>query len=228
MEDKIGDAGLKSERLGQWLSLLTPRFKMLEEQAQAGSFPHFRILSETGDIDEARAAYERLADGADTIVMLGTGGSSLGGQAIAQIAGWSIPGDDGPGGASIPRLRFYDNLDARSFMKGLRILDIPKTRFIVISKSGTTGETLAQTLTAFKYIADAGHGALLPKLFLGVTEPAKPGTANGLRELFQARGNPASASPGGHWRTLFGLYRRWPASGARARPRPTRLPSRRP
>ena len=42
----------------------------------------------------------------------------------------------------------------------LRILDIPKTRFIAISKSGTTGETLAQTLTAFKFIEDAGHGAL--------------------------------------------------------------------
>jgi glucose-6-phosphate isomerase len=190
LQVRIGDAGLKSERFSQWLSLLTPRFKALEEQAQTGSFPHFRVLSEKDDIEETRAAYDRLAEGADMIVMLGTGGSSLGGQVVAQMAGWSIPGDDGPNGGTLPRLRFYDNLDARSFMRGLRILDIPKTRFIAISKSGTTAETIAQTLTAFKFIEDGGHGALIPKLFLGVTEPAKPGVANGLRDLFSARGIP--------------------------------------
>jgi glucose-6-phosphate isomerase len=187
---KIGEAGLTEGRLGQWLSLVTPRFKALEEQAQAGTFAHFRILGEKGDIEEARAAYETLAQGAETMIILGTGGSSLGGQAIAQLGGWSIPGDSGPNGSGRPRLRFYDNLDARSFMQGLRILDIPKTRFVVISKSGTTGETLAQTLTAFKFIEDSGHGSLIPKLFLGVTEPARPGTANGLRALFRARGIP--------------------------------------
>jgi glucose-6-phosphate isomerase len=75
-------------------------------------------------------------------------------------------------------------------MRGLRILNIPKTRFIVISKSGTTAETLAQTLTAFKFIEDAGHARLIPKLFLGVTEPERTGAANGLRALFSARGIP--------------------------------------
>jgi glucose-6-phosphate isomerase len=187
---KIGEAGLTEERLGQWFSLVTPRFKALGEQVQAGTFPHFRILCERDDIEEVRAAYETLAEGADTVIVLGTGGSSLGGQAIAQLGGWSIPGDGGPNGNSRPRLRFYDNLDARSFMQGLRILDIPKTRFIVISKSGTTAETLAQTITALKFIEDSGHGPLIPKLFLGVTEPARPGAANGLRALFQARGIP--------------------------------------
>jgi glucose-6-phosphate isomerase len=190
LSTKIGDAGLSPDRLAQWLSFVTPRFKALEEQAQAGSFAHFRILDEKEDIEEASAAYRALAEEAETVVMLGTGGSSLGGQAIAQLGGWSIPGDGGPAASEHPRLRFYDNLDARSFMRGLRILDIPKTRFIAISKSGTTAETLAQTLTAFKFIEDTGHARLIPKLFLGVTEPEKPGSANGLRALFKARGIP--------------------------------------
>ncbi len=76
---RIGDAGLSEDRLTQWLTLLTPRFKLLEEQAQDKSFAPFRILGETADIEETRAAYEKLAGGADTIVVLGTGGSSLGG-----------------------------------------------------------------------------------------------------------------------------------------------------
>jgi glucose-6-phosphate isomerase len=202
LSSKIGDAGLSEDRLTQWLTLLTPRFKALEEQAQDGSFAHFRVLSDSAEIEETRAAYNKLAEGADTILILGTGGSSLVGQAIAQLGGWSIPGDDGPAGEKRPRLRFYDNLDARSFMRGLSILDIPKTRFIVISKSGASGETLAQTLTAFKFIEDAGHATLIPSIFLGVTEPKMKGVFNGLGALFAARGIPMlphSAEIGGRY-----------------------------
>jgi glucose-6-phosphate isomerase len=187
---KIGDSGLSPDQLAHWLSLVTPRFNALAEQARSGSLAHFRILEAKEDIEEARATYRTLSEGVDLVVILGTGGSSLGGQAVAQLGGWSIPGDSGPAGMEQPRLRFYDNLDARSFMQGLQILNIPKTRFIVISKSGTTAETLAQTLATFKFIEDAGHARLIPKLFLGVTEPEKPGTANGLRALFAARGIP--------------------------------------
>jgi glucose-6-phosphate isomerase len=202
LSSKIGDAGLRKDRLTQWLTLLTPRFKALEEQAQDGSLAHFSILSGAADIEEARAAYDKLAAGADTILILGTGGASLGGQALAQLGGWSIPGDNGPDGEKRPRLRFYHNLDARSFMRGLGILDIPKTRFIAISKSGATAETLAQTLTALKFIEDAGHAALIPHIFLGATAPEMKGVSNGLRALFAARGIPMlshSAEIGGRY-----------------------------
>ena len=179
-------------------------------------------MSEKADIEEAAAAYAKLSEGAETVVMLGTGGSSLGGQALAQLGGWSIPG-----GEQRPHLRFYDNLDARSFMLGLRSLDIPKTRFVAISKSGTTGETLAQVLTAFKYIEDAGHASLIPKLFLGVTEPEKPGVANGLRSLFAARGIPMLA----HSTEIGGRYSAFTNVGLlpalALRPRRCRLPRRR-
>jgi len=190
LSGQIGDAGLAEDRLVQWLSLVKPRFHSLKNEAGAGTFAHFRILSEKDDIEEAAAAYAKLSLGAGTVVILGTGGSSLGGQALAQLGGWSIPGGGGPAGGTRPHLRFCDNLDGRSFMEGLRSLDIPSTRFIAISKSGTTGETLAQVLTAFKYIEDLGYGNLIPILFLGVTEPEKPGVANGLRGLFKARGIP--------------------------------------
>lgn len=184
---KIGDAGLSEESFGRWLTLLTPRFNALREQARNKTLAHFRVVDANEDLEEIRAAYEKLVEGADTVIMLGTGGSSLGGQALAQLGGWSVPGDNGPGGIKRPRLRFYDNLDARSFVMGMRILNIPKTRFIVISKSGSTAETLAQTLTAFRLIEEAGHASLIPDIFLGVTEPERPGATNGLRLLFAAR-----------------------------------------
>ncbi len=195
LSSKIASHGLTDARLAHWLDKLTTCFDALNLIAREGNLPHFKILDDDDGLLRAKSAYDTLAQGAETIVVLGTGGSSLGGQALAQLGGWSIPGDNGPSGRKGPRLRFYDNLDERSYLSGLRILNFETTRFVVISKSGTTGETLAQTLTAFALIEKAGHSALIPKLFLGVTEPARPGVSNGLRDLFGARGIPILDHP---------------------------------
>jgi glucose-6-phosphate isomerase len=196
LSSAIGDDGLTRDALDRYLERLKPKYQAMAEEARNGTFPHFRILDDAAGLESAKAAFDALARDAELIVILGTGGSSLGGQALAQMAGWSIPGDDGDSGHALPRLRFYDNLDERSFLRGLSIMDPERTRFIVISKSGTTGETLAQTLTVLTWLKDKGVlDSRLPQLFLGVTEPAKPGVANGLRALFEARGLPLVPHP---------------------------------
>jgi hypothetical protein len=63
----------------------------------------------TADID-GRGALAG-SDGAGTIVFFGTGGYSLGGQTLAQLAGWNIPGGADAVQKQRPRTRFYDNLD---------------------------------------------------------------------------------------------------------------------
>jgi glucose-6-phosphate isomerase len=45
-----------------------------------------------------------------------------------------------------------------------------------------------QTIAAFQAIDAAGLGARSAELFFGITEPAKPGKRNGLRDLLGARG----------------------------------------
>mgnify|MGYP001004437003 CR=1 FL=1 len=65
-------------------------------------------------------------------------------------------------------------------------LDLGSTRFVVISKSGGTVETLTQAVAALAAIKAAGLGSRVHELFLGVTEPAKKGGSNGLRALFDA------------------------------------------
>ncbi|MEN8236492.1 MAG: glucose-6-phosphate isomerase [Pseudomonadota bacterium] len=75
------------------------------------------------------------------VVVLGTGGSSLGAQtlvALKQGCCWQEAGH--------PRLHFLDNLDATTFGKLLENLDAENTGFLVISKSGYTAETLCQSL----------------------------------------------------------------------------------
>ena len=109
---------------------------------------------------------------------------------MAQLAGWNIPGQATQGQRSRPRTRFSDNLDPGTLQGGLADLDLAKTRFVVTSKSGGTAETLAQAIAALSACEAAGLGDKVHELFLGITEPAKEGGKNGLRDLFAARGIP--------------------------------------
>ncbi|MGF1621154.1 MAG: glucose-6-phosphate isomerase [Rhodomicrobiaceae bacterium] len=190
LEEAIGAAGLREDELTRWLHKLAPRFERLRQEARDRSLPHVAVLHEQDDIAEARVAYNRLTEGANMLVVFGTGGSSLGGQALAQLGGWFIPGDDRTGKQGRPRLRFYDNLDAVSLAKGLEILNLEKTRFLIISKSGGTSETLAQALTAIDLVRRRGFAASIPQMFLGLTEPARDGVRNGLHTLCAELGIP--------------------------------------
>lgn len=196
LEGAIGEYGLPQSRLAHWLAALEPGFSKLRARAEAGDFPHFAILRETSDIEAAEKAFHQLISGARSLFVLGTGGSSLGGQTLAQLGGWCIPGDNGaPASEKRPRLRFYDNLDGLSFISGLDAVDLSTARFIVISKSGSTAETLAQMLTVFARLSAAGLGDRIASMFLAVSDPREDGKANGLRDLCEAYGIPVLDHP---------------------------------
>ena len=184
----IGPSGLTESELDQNLSLLQSSLDALKQAYHENTLPLLHVPEQTDDIAAARAALQKISTDAETIVFLGTGGSSLGGQTLAQFGGWSIPGDQGPSRQDLPRVRFYDNLDPRTYGLALERLEFEKTRFVVTSKSGGTGETLVQTLATLDAIRDRGLEAKIPYLFLGLTEPGVESGANPLRTLFQELG----------------------------------------
>jgi glucose-6-phosphate isomerase len=147
-----------------------------------GKLPLLRYAGRHDDLEAIKDTGQRLANGATDVVFLGTGGSSLGGQTLAQLAGYNVPG------VGVlrppPRIHFIDKLDAASFAELLDKLPHGTTRFVATSKSGGTGETLMQTIAALSAAKAAGQGARIPDIFLGLTEPARPGGRNGLRDLF--------------------------------------------
>jgi glucose-6-phosphate isomerase len=190
----IGAHGLSDDELGRWLGKLGPALTGLKADHASGRLPLLRLPEETADIDAAEAALDRLCEGAETVVFFGTGGSGLGGQTLAQLAGWNLPGvsccSEGRRDKTRPRTRFYDNLDPITLSAGLARLDLASTRFVVTSKSGGTTETIAQLLVTLAALRDAGLDDRIPHLFLGVTEPDKPGKQNGLRALLSSFGVP--------------------------------------
>lgn len=161
------------------LARTTGALACLRARHADGSLPLLRLPERRDDIATILGYAALLRDGTSDVIFLGTGGSSLGGQTLAQLAGHAVPGV----GAlrDPPRLHFMDNLDPDSYATMLSRLPLKTSRFVAISKSGGTGETLMQTIAAL----DALKAAKLNPHdhVLGITEPAKPGKSNGLRDL---------------------------------------------
>lgn len=108
----------------------------------------------------------------DDVVVLGIGGSSLGARALRTALlppAWNSRSADARDGR--PRLHVLDNVDPRTIRAVLSIVSLPRTIFVVISKSGGTIETLAQYLVVRARL-DADH--LPPSQHLVfVTDPTK-------------------------------------------------------
>ena len=195
--DVIGAAGLSKAGLDGWLGKLASPLAELCDQYRSGALPHLCVPEWTDDIAEAEAAMAALSTGARTIIFLGTGGSSLGGQTLAQLNGWNIPGAADASQKKRPRTRFYDNLDAATLDGALKGMDLATTRFVVVSKSGGTPETLTQAVAALGAVRAAGLEASVPRQFLGLSDPAVTGKSNGLRALCQAFQIPVLDHPPG-------------------------------
>ncbi len=102
------------------------------------------------DIQEITELVLRLQDDFSDVIILGTGGSSLGGKALSALAF--------NGGL---KLHFLDNIDPHTFSVLLPKLDMQSTAVIAISKSGTTPETLVQFFQlAKKWLKEIGSHSL--------------------------------------------------------------------
>lgn len=113
----------------------------------------------------AKATQEKYRD----IIVLGIGGSALGTlcleQSLKHLFGHELAKK------SAPRLHVLDNIDPVLMQEILDILDLSKTLVIVVTKSGSTPETLAQ----YFYFENLFTQARLKpgRHFVFVTDPAK-------------------------------------------------------
>ncbi len=177
----IGDIGLTESALQQRLSKAERALGSLRAAYNDGSLPLLRLPEKRDDLPICREALDSFLRGAKTVYMFGTGGSSLGGQALSQIAGYRVPGlsmaDRGK-----PNLHFFDNLDAHTLSTMLRDIEMKTARFIVISKSGGTPEPIVQCLSIVQALKEAGLEWNIAQHVLALTEPGNP-DKNTLRRL---------------------------------------------
>jgi glucose-6-phosphate isomerase len=183
-QERIGRGGIDVAVLDDALARTQDALRWLRARHADSGLRLLRLPEERGDLAAITGAAARLREGATDVVFLGTGGSSLGGQTLAQLAGHAVAGVSAL--RAPPRLHFMDNLEPETYGTLLERLPLATTRFVAISKSGGTGETLMQAAAALAAVKQAGLAARVAELFLGITEPAKPDRRNGLRELLAA------------------------------------------
>ena len=81
----------------------------------------------------------------DNVLVLGIGGSALGGIAVTEALlkpYWNLLTPEQRGG--MPRIFFLDNIDPDQMTGLLQVLDLKRTLVNVITKSGSTAETMSQ------------------------------------------------------------------------------------
>ena len=186
LEPAIGVGGLPRTAFEAGLAGAATATDRLREDLETGRLALLQLPGTETDLAEIEEAASRLRQGASDIVLLGTGGSSLGGQTLAQLADWGVPGIGRL--AEAPRLHFMDNLDPLTFGLLLERLPLATSRFVAISKSGGTGETLMQVMAVLSALDRAGLRGRAGELILGLSEPRKPNGKNALRALLEPEG----------------------------------------
>lgn len=157
LAETVGEHGLKRAELDAALSEAAPALDRVRAWYRDETLPLLRVAERRDDLVPCREAADLLLRGATDIVFFGTGGSSLGAQALAQLAWYRVPGLSGvrtPSGTL--RFHFFDNLDGVALARALAALDLKTTRFLVVSKSGGTPETVVQMVAALEALREAG------------------------------------------------------------------------
>src|SRR5215472_14151189 len=133
--------GVTSTELDDALRRAVPALPKLAKMQRDGSLPLLRLPTRRDDLAQIKSLAAEFAKFKDVIV-LGTGGSSLGGQTLVALV---------PPGRT--RVHFMDNVDPHSFTLLFDALDPAKTGLIAISKSGGTAETLVQFFACMDWLS---------------------------------------------------------------------------
>ena len=131
--------------------------------------PIVRLCDQNACLAIVEAAH-KLRAVAETLVVVGTGGASLGAQTLCAFA------------PEPSRVIYLDNCDANSVGSIFQKYAPEKTAWVMISKSGETVETLAASLAVIAH-HEAKHVDLRPRV-LAITSPG----ARPLRQLAETQG----------------------------------------
>jgi glucose-6-phosphate isomerase len=172
--DAIGKAAFTAS-----LAETAPVLASLVRRRDDGTLPLLALPARRDDLPELAALADEFRRRFDHVLVLGTGGSSLGGQTLCALADLGVAPRPGA-----PRLHFLDNIDPATFAALFAALDLRRTGCIVISKSGGTAETLTQLAICLDQVVEAQGRQDVADQFVAITEPRD----NPLRRLAQRLG----------------------------------------
>ena len=165
LADTVGQRGLDHNSLDALLGRTAPALEKLKRMRDDGSLPLLRLPGRKDDIAQLRrvlktfraAPRQKFRD----VIILGTGGSSLGGQTLYSLA------DE----RAQPRLHFLDNIDPATFEALFAAIDPARTGVVAISKSGGTAETMTQFAICVEWLRAKLDPDAVGRHTIAITEP---------------------------------------------------------
>jgi len=174
----IGPGGLDEADLDALCARLDKSLTQLRQRVAASeeALPFLQLAQRRDDLAPLEAHARRFREDFTDVLVLGTGGSSLGGRALYEMA-------MSESGTNLPKLHIITNVDPFVFERQIRDLDFKRTGVVVISKSGATTETMMQFLAVLPLIRAQVGDASLAKHITLITEPG-PRPLRSLGERF--------------------------------------------
>ena len=115
---KPGTTGLSDQAFEDVLKECSPALDRLREAYENHELPFLHLPNASGQLSTAVKLADQIRCRAGQVVVLGTGGSSLGGRTLAALA------EDPRGWPGKPQIHFFDNIDPDSLDRLLDNLDL--------------------------------------------------------------------------------------------------------
>ena len=139
---------------------LADRFREIHDDVagrrSSGELGFYQLVERSGLIDEIEAFADGPGQAFENVVVLGIGGSALGATSLLHaLRGREWNELDDEARDHFPRLFVLDNVDPDTVGSLLNRIDVRRTLFNVVSKSGTTAETMSQFLVIRERLREA-------------------------------------------------------------------------
>ncbi len=190
---RVGDGGVDPDRLE---GVLSERFQEIhrevERRREEGGLGFYGLPYASESMRQVQEVADSFGQWFEAVVVVGIGGSSLGARAVAEALRGSLWNERSEESREhFPKLYFLENADPDTTSELLAHLDLRRTLFNIVSKSGSTAETMAQFLVVEEALRATMDENQLRGHLLFTTDPE----AGILRAMAEERGIPALPVP---------------------------------
>lgn len=146
------------EELSNYLIQIKTAKDWLKKHIEYNKIPPLNIAFKSDDLPEIQELTASISKNFKRVIILGVGGSSLGGKTLNAIAN-----------NSSVKIDFLESIDGNTIAKKLDEIDLKNSFFVIISKSGETIETICQTLILIEKFRE-NVGSNFTKNFIFITQ----------------------------------------------------------
>ena len=201
LSPRLGGRGIDPVRLESLAERFAEVHADVTRRREAGELGFYELPYAGAVVDEIETFANGVGQAFENVVVLGIGGSALGTVALKTALLHPFWNElDEEGREFFPRLYVIDNPDPATFSAFLEHVDLRRTLFNVVSKSGGTAETMSQLLIVRQMLeAELGQGYRGHLLF--TTDPEK-GVLRKLAAEERIAALPVPANVGGRFSVL--------------------------